>query len=138
MNRYNLCALLNGREYRNEIDDKVIDCMRGTDLVVVFGYSDDGMGLYGAGINDEIGCYGGGMAHLTKDGLVENKCDDDLCPYHMQLQEQASVIEALWCQEPNISWTYKTDIPHSTFTIMEEGEEFCRGIVFNLSKLKVM
>ena len=35
----------------------------------------------------------------------------------------------------NVSWSYLTDIPHKTFDIMEDGEIYCRGIVFSLDDL---
>jgi len=31
---------------------------------------------------------------------------------------------------------YETDIPHETFDIYEDGEKFCRGIVFSIDSLK--
>lgn len=33
------------------------------------------------------------------------------------------------------AWTYSTEIPHATFEIIEEGEKFCRGIVFDINDL---
>jgi hypothetical protein len=38
-------------------------------------------------------------------------------------------IDAVWC-EGEYSWTYKTNIPHATFDIWEDGEKYCKGIVF--------
>ena len=35
-----------------------------------------------------------------------------------------------------IAWTYRTDIPHETFMIYEDGEPYCRGIVFNIDDVK--
>jgi hypothetical protein len=43
-------------------------------------------------------------------------------------------IEAIWGKD-GYSWTYKTDIPHATFDIFEDGEKFCRGIVFDIKSL---
>ena len=135
MTQYELCTILTGREYTEEINSRIIDRMNGTDLVVVFGGSDDLMEFRGA-IHDEVGCSGGGKAHLNSNGLLVNRCEDDGCPYFQHLISRATTIEALWCAEPNISWTYKTGIPHSTFLIMEDSEIYCRGIVFNLSDVR--
>jgi len=33
-------------------------------------------------------------------------------------------------------WTFATTIPHETFTIFEDGEPFCEGIVFSMEHLK--
>ena len=33
------------------------------------------------------------------------------------------------------AWTYMTDIPHATFDVMDDGELYCRGIVFALADL---
>ena len=32
-----------------------------------------------------------------------------------------------------ITWVYRTDIPHVTFMMYEDGEPCCRGIVFYLA-----
>ncbi len=45
----------------------------------------------------------------------------------------AMTIDALWCKEPGYSWTFRTDIPHATFEVVEDGEPYCRGIVFALA-----
>ena len=78
-------------------------------IVVVFGLSDDLMEFRGA-IDDELDCYNGTTAHINSNGL-----------FH---------------KEEDYSWTYKTDIPHSTFDILEDGEKYCRGIVFALDELE--
>ena len=135
MTKDELCTILTGREYTKEINNRIIDRIHGTGLVVVFGASDDLMEFRGA-IYDEVGCYNGGKAYLNGNGLIENHCDDEDCPYFADQKKQAMIIEALWCAEPNISWTYKTDIPHSIFKIWEDKEVFCRGIVFNLADVK--
>lgn len=134
MTKEKLCIFLHGREYTKEIDNEIKFKMAATDLVVVFGASDDLMEFRGA-INDEVGCYDGGKAYLNSNGLIENHCDDD-CPYFADQKKRAMTIEALWCAEPGISWTYKTDIPHSTFEVWEDKELYCRGIVFNLADVK--
>jgi len=132
MNAKDLAALLNGREYGKEITNEEAAQAEQSGLVVVYGASDDLMEFCGA-ISDEVGCSDGGTAYLNSEGLLENKCDDSDCPYFAKLKEQAATIEALWCKEEGYSFTYKTDIPHETFEIVEDGEPYCRGIVFSLS-----
>ena len=129
-----VATALNGNEIQNEITPEVTALLSGSDLVVVFGASDDLMEFRGA-IDDEVGVNDGGKAYLDGNGLLENKCDEDNCPYFQKERSQATVIEALWCHGDEISWQYATEIPHSTFEIMEDGEVYCRGIVFRLSSI---
>jgi len=131
MTRDELAKYLDGREYINEIDTATEIRAKEAGLVVVFGASDDLMEFRGA-IHDEIGCYDSCKAYLNNKGLIVNECDDEDCPHFDRLKKHAIVINGLWCDEPGICWTFKTDIPHSTFEIMEDGEKFCRGIVFDL------
>jgi len=44
-------------------------------------------------------------------------------------------VDALWAKEDGYSWTYRTDIPHATFEIVEDGEPYCRGIVIDVADL---
>ena len=63
MTRDELSKMLDGREYRNEISSDIQDELNNSDMVVVFGYSDDNMEFRGA-ISGEISCYGGGTDFL--------------------------------------------------------------------------
>lgn len=131
MNAKEFAVLLNGRSYGNELTKAEEAQARESGLVVVFGYSDDNMELCGA-IHDEIGCYGGGTAYLTSAGLLCNDCGEDECPYFKQLKKDAATIEAVW-NKYGYSWIYETNIPHESFDILEDGDTYCRGIVFALS-----
>jgi hypothetical protein len=47
----------------------------------------------------------------------------------------------LWCNDSEgdgerATWTYKTDIPHETFEIYDNGKLYCRGIVFSVDEVK--
>lgn len=96
----------------------------------MFGASDDLIEFRGA-IHDELGAPT--TAYLTSEGLLQNECDSSECPHFEKMKAKAATIEALWCKEEGYSFTYKTDIPHETFEIVEDGEPYCRGIVFSLS-----
>jgi hypothetical protein len=128
-------AKLVGATYRNVISKELAAEAKAAGLVVVYGMSDDLMEFDGA-IYDELGGYNGETAYLTSAGLLQNECDHDECPHFEKLKEQAATIEALWCAEGDYSWTFKTDIPHETFEITEDGETYCRGIVFALADVK--
>lgn len=133
MNKFELAALLNGREMGHEISKSEQEEVKQNNLVIVFGASDDLMEFRGA-IRDDISAYGGATAYLNSDGLMINKCHDD-CPYHAKQIESATNINAIWDSE-GYSWVYETTIPHETFDILEDGEPYCRGIVFSLDDVK--
>ena len=129
-----IADMLDGREYTEEMSEQDIQYAKENGAVVVFGASDDLMEFRGA-IEDEVGGYGGGKAYVNKNGLVTNECDNENCPYFRERQLSAKAITAIWDSE-GYSWIYKTDIPHETFEILEEGDKYCRGIVFLMEDLK--
>ena len=130
--RDHLAKLLDGRAYGDEITKPEEDSAKKAGLVVVFGYSDDNVELRGA-VHDEIGAYGGADLGFTRSGLVFNKCSEEDCPYFEIERRGSTSVEAKWCKKDTASWTFETAIPHSIFNIFEDGEVFCRGIVFLLS-----
>lgn len=135
MNAKELAAKINGTEYPFFPSNTGVDKEAAAHgLVIVYGASDDLMEFAGA-IDDEIGCYDGGTAYLTSAGLLTNDCENENCPHFAKLKEQAATIEAVWSEE-GYSWIYKTTIPHETFEIVEDGEKYCRGIVFSLADVK--
>lgn len=135
MNAHDLAALLNGATYPFEIPKELADTAKAAGLVVVFGASDDLMEFRGS-IYDELCCYDGGTAWVDAKGLLPDRYsieeDDDLRDYFAR-EPDSVAIDALWCAEGGYSWTYRTNIPHATFEVTEDGEPYCRGIVFALS-----
>ena len=131
---------LNGREYRNEGSDEFFAKLKEAGIVAVFGRSDDRVQLRGE-IENEVDSYDGTIFHVDEFGLCESKCEcGDECPYFASELEDAEEIEAVWCPKDEngeviCSWAYKTTIPHQTFDIMEDGELYCRGIVFHLAQV---
>lgn len=106
MTIYEFAEKLNGRQYGNEITKSEEQEAKELGFVVVFGYSDDNAEFRGA-YNEEIGCWDGGRVYEDGD----------------------QYIDAVWCKG-DFCWTYSTNIPHATFDIYEDGEKYCRGIVF--------
>ena len=133
MNSKELAATLNNREYGAEITKDEETLAKGNNLVVVFGYSDDNMELRGA-IYDEVGCYEGGSAYITADGLFET-CECD-CKYSRVAKEKTHELSAHWCEGDVASWEYDIDVPFEPFSIMEDGGLYCVGIVFSLDDAK--
>jgi hypothetical protein len=124
-------AALDGSEYGNEGSRELFARMKVAGLVAAFGASDDLIELRGA-IHDEFGAFDGGKAHIDDRGLPKNAC-----PYFEKRLEWAPYVEALWCPEGvegEPSWLMKMsdDRPTMSFSIMEEGDLYCIGIVFPL------
>jgi hypothetical protein len=135
MTKEELAQKLNGREYCREITREELEDAKRNNLVVVYGASDDLMEFRGA-IEDEIDAYEGATVSIDKNGLLQNQCENDRCPYFSDRTAKAAKIEAVWCpQGEDLSWAYKTEIPHATFDVLEDGELYCRGIVFRLDDL---
>lgn len=125
-----LAQRLTGNEYGLEVSEAEARVAKENGLVIVYGYSDDNMEFEGA-IHDEVGCYNGGKAFVSKSGEVY--ADDGCVPE----EAKQNVIEAIWCDLNTVAaWVYCTDIPHETFNIYEDGELFCIGLVFSMEDLK--
>ncbi|MGH8334997.1 MAG: hypothetical protein ACRER3_16090 [Pseudomonas fluorescens] len=137
MNKEELAVRITGIEYPCRIHKDLIQIAKDAGLVIVYGASDDLMEFEGAS-REEIGCYDGGTALVDAQGVLPDRDsledDDELAAYFAR-KPLAKPIEALWGKEPGYSWTYKTDIPHATFEVMDDGENYCRGIVFSLADL---
>ena len=113
------------------------DRAKAAGLIVIFGASDDLMELRGIEF-DEIGAPG--VSLIDAKGLLPNRdCidDDDALKDFFAREPLARKVEALRAAEDGTSWTYRTDIPHATFDIMEDGIVYCRGIVIDVADLGV-
>ena len=119
-------------EYRSEGSRELFVAMKEAGLVAVFGASDDLVEFRGA-IYDEVAAYEGTRVYVTANGLVENRCANECCPYHRDEKAKAATIRVIWNDPGPMSWTYETAIPHVTFLIKEGDEDYCRGIVFALA-----
>jgi hypothetical protein len=125
-------AKLDGNQYREEGSRDLWKAMKAAGLVAVYGASDDLMEFSGA-ISDEFGCHGGGVAYVTRAGLLSNDCDSgDYCPHWDAVKKSATQIKAKWDID-GFSWRYETEIPHVKFVIKEDDENYCEGIVFALA-----
>lgn len=134
MNIKEFAQQFNGREYYYPMfTEKEIQTAKDNGWVIVTGASDDLMEFEGA-LRDEGGCFGGGKVWFSKESVYNGEDDKAGFP---------NCIEAIWYGEDSrdwdgntITWTYKTDIPHETFMVYEDGEPYCRGIVFSVNDLK--
>lgn len=129
---------LNGSEYPLSISKGLSERAKAGGVVIVYGSSDDLIEFDGA-IYDEAGAYEGGTFYIDAKGLLDRSQiedgDDEAIADFVNRKKTARSIEAHWLADGRYSWTYTTDIPHATFEIVDDGEPYCRGIVFNLSDL---
>jgi hypothetical protein len=134
-------ARITNREYRSELTKEESALAKVHGLVVVFGYSDDNVEFEGA-IRDEIGAWDGTTVRVDAEGVIpdfeqvdkDNKAE--MKEWFRRDGLRSFLIQAVWDAPDEPTWTFKTAIPHSTFDVMEDGEVFCRGIVFSLDELR--
>ena len=139
MNRDELAALLNGREYGDEIRVAEEAQAKADGLVVIFGASDDLMEFRGA-INDELGAYNGTTAMVYPEGVLmawedfDEKDDEGMVQEYFDNKRRAVPVVAAWDTD-GYSWVISANVPHSTFEVVEDGEPYCRGIVIDVRDL---
>ena len=145
MNKETLAEMINGRSSRNEMHKEEEQIAKESGLVVIFGASDDLIEFRGA-IYDEIDAYDGTHFIIATPG-IEIPVDEDEETYRkakeleaVPIEEESPIkknrFEAVWSpDEPECSWLIKTDLPHSTFDIMEDGELYCRGLIIEVAVL---
>lgn len=123
--------MLNGKEYGYpQFTKEELQIAKDNGFVIVYGASDDLMEFDGA-IYAEADCFDGGEVYFDNTGAIDEEFENSNC------------IKALWCDDDIkdengglITWTYETDIPHETFMIYEDGESYCRAIVFSIDDIK--
>ena len=140
MNKEQFAELLNGRQYRDEITSDEEKLAKENGLLVCFGASDDLFEFRGV-IYDEVGAWDGASAFIVKKkgGELDVMCEDDFEELKETIEDKGLDFElktvevvAEWCPEDlECSWRIKSDLPHSIFDIMEDGELYCRGIVID-------
>jgi len=138
MTKETLAALLNGREYRNEITAAEEAEAKAAGLLVIFGASDDLTELRGA-LHDEVGAYGGAVHRIDSKGFVPDwdsvdHDDEDECAEYFARKGRGVEVEAKWA-DGDYSWVIKTAAPHATFDIVEDDEKYCRGVVIDLADI---
>ena len=140
MDAKQLAAELNGTEYSAMLHFQGSDSerqARAEGLVIAYGWSDDLLQFEGA-IYDEASAPGEVLVDArgvlpTWDSASESK---ESAKDYFDRKASAKTIKAIWNDAFGLAWTLETSIPHETFTILEDGEPFTRGIVFSLSDLK--
>lgn len=133
--RFQTAHKLDGTQYGETITFEFENFAKENGLVIVCGSSDDVTDFYGA-INEEMSAYRGRTHIFTKDGIFPDE-DQMEALNELKINLPLNKIEAVWSpKEPECSWIFKTDIPHSTFNVMEDKNLYCIGIVFHINDLK--
>lgn len=131
MTKETLAATLSGREYPLRLSAHELQVAKDNRLVIVTGASDD-LVEFGGFLSDEFGAPGDYFVNSA--GLLPEHaghCECKFCGYKEAIKG-ARKIELRWDAPDEPAWTVKTDIPHAAFMINEDGEPFCRGIVFSM------
>lgn len=143
MTKEQFAEMITGVEYPFRLTKPQRKLAADNRLLVVYGASDDLCEIDGAE-TDETGA--SGIVFLTKEGKIMVEPDDDesdVLDKFGFLQEfknsrrDAIRVELLWCKEGDYSWTLRSDTPHATFEIAEDGEPFCRGLVIDLKECAI-
>jgi hypothetical protein len=127
---------LTGREYREELTKEEEHALKADGLIAAFGASDDLLEFRGA-LHDEVGAWDSAMvklAEIKKGGKIIILDDEEdwvqVKPLYIRK------VFAIWNPigldgEVWASWHIRIyGVPQATFDIMEDGELYCRGIVF--------
>lgn len=129
--------MLDGREYTYpQFTKEEIMIAKENRFVIIYGASDDLMEIDGA-IKDEAGVWDGGTVRIQipYDGPGQTIGGGVVAGNNGQ--QNVLPITAKWCEDRDedeniISWSYETSVKHETFDIMEDGQIYCRGIVFKI------
>jgi hypothetical protein len=133
MNAQELAALLNGRQYREEMTREEEKFAKTNKLLVLFGASDDLLEFRGV-INDEASAWEGTTLYLDNKLNIVNPLDDYELPENFDPRDMKCRIDAIWCpEELDASWLIKVNVPSYSFDIMEDDDLYCRGVVIDLS-----
>jgi hypothetical protein len=108
---------------------------------IIYGYSDDCILVEGT-VADQAGAYGGGTFYVDSQGFLPLNSDLTLGEEVTTLNECRKLVRRFGksvkveviMEQDGYYWQYKTDWPHKTFEIKEDGEPWCKGIVFLFPK----
>lgn len=137
MDKHQLADKLNNRQRTEEMTREEEKQAEQDALVVIYGYSDDGIEFRGAW-NDSLGAFNNHTFMVNSNGPLKNKCDDDDCPYF-----QKELKEAVWWvkvehDKNGYPWFITSNIPSATFEIRDDEYAFCRGIVIDTKEIHLM
>lgn len=107
---------LDGSEYPLYVPASISKQAMECGVQIIYGESDDLIEFEGP-FRDELGAW------ISEDGGTRD-----------YVSSEGRRITAVWGETEKVSWTYRTDIPHETFRIIDEDDDddetYCIGIVF--------
>lgn len=137
-----LVQLIGDLEYGDDIPGTALEFAQEIGAAIIYGYSDDGILVEGV-TEDQADAYGGTTVWVDKEGFLplnsnltltdEGAETLDECRKLVNRFDRSVKVEAIE-EQGNYYWQYKTDWPHKTFEIMEDGKPWCKGIVFLFPK----
>lgn len=140
--------LLDGNEPVDEITREQERIAAENNLLVLFCRSNDVLEMRGA-IHGEVDATGGGDFALILEG--EQFSDDESDAIRragsnavMRISDEYDnednprLIRVEWCREDEtpLDWGITSNLPSAWFTIFDNGEPFCAGIVIDLDDVK--
>ena len=136
-----LAHKLNGIQI-NTISKEDIKDAKDSDLIIVYGHSDDCVEIDGY-ITDEISAFDGVTFEIDKEGplgiwenIRENISLHDAKKYiDRKFSGHTKKIKAVWDDGSGYSWTFQTGVPYSNFDIFCDKDKFCQGIIININDL---
>ena len=130
-------ALIDGNQYLKETTKEQCQLAFNSGLMVIYGYSDDGLCVDGVGA-DQYGAFDGGKFHFSKAGVrvVQNwDWHSEAIRLGYTPPTSAFFVDAQWCPDGyGVSWRIVPDCPHFTFNIMEDDDLFCVGAVVDMAQ----
>lgn len=147
MTKEQFAELLNGNECRYEMTYQQEQTAKQNNMLVMFGDSHGMINLRGA-ITDEIYApHGGDFALILKGETFSD--DEDLSISHESECAQVLLLSDDYDHEDNqrlicvewfnkeeyLEWRIDSKIPHAKFTIYDEGDAYCDGIIIDLDEV---
>lgn len=136
MDIYQLAAMLDGREYYEDITDEEKEQAKASGLVIALCVYDDTLEFHGA-INNSVLCDEDKEFFVTEDGRVLDR-DDFFGPVTgVPTAPKYVSVKAAWCPDnSSLIWIITTDAePSAPFMIYEDDEPLYQGVVFSLDSV---
>lgn len=129
-----LAAQLHGIELGDIPGDAIEGARRGG-LVMVYSPSADTIAFYGA-LRGQVNMFEDGTVYFDIEGPlpdVDDVPEVDRLAYYAR-KGLAHMISAEH-ERDGFTWTLSTIVPHSRFMVLNNGERYCRGIVFDIKAI---
>lgn len=135
-----LVELIGEIEYGDDIPAAANQLAETIGAAIIYGYSDDGVIADGV-VEDQGSAYEGNTLWLDRKGFLpinedltfedDGPTSIDKCRELVKRFDSAVKVKAIW-HDSGVAWTYEFEGEHRTFEIKEDGEVWCKGIVFLL------